>query len=69
MNPPDLAIIQLILVEYMCLELSNRLDWVEFVFVANLNGLRNSQPEPEHFIKCIAYLELYVPFYFLNELI
>ena len=45
------------------LELGNRSCRVGFVFVSNLNGLRNPQPEPNPFIKRVENLDLY-PFNF-----
>ena len=47
----------------LILELGNRSCRVGFVFVSNLNGLKNPQPEPNPFIKRVETLDLY-PFNF-----
>jgi len=48
---------------YAGIGLSNKSSRVEFVFVSNLNGLRNSRLEPNPFIKRVENLDLY-PFIF-----
>lgn len=41
------------------MELSNRLVWVEFVFIPSLNGLRNPRPKSNPFIEGVKQVNLY----------